>query len=167
MDRPSHPRPPTFLQLLEPQSDQRIASDLDVARATFGAGGLVISQSATALQFSPIGDLGTRGSTEPSSTLTLLQPLEPQSDQRIASDRDVTRATFGAGGPAISQSATALQFPPVGDLGARGLTEPPSALTLLQPLESQSDRYVAIDRDVTQAAFGVGGLCTSLSATAL
>ena len=46
-----------------------------------------------------------------------------------------------------------------------GSTKPSSVLTLFQPLDSPSDRRVAIDLDVTQADFDVGGLCNPVSAT--
>ena len=107
------------------------------------------------------------GSTEPSSALTLLQHLESPPDRRIAIDLDVTRAVFGVGGLVISQSTTALQSSPLGDLETRGSTKPSSALILLQPMKSRSDGHVAIDLDVTYTAFDVGGLCNSLSAAAL
>ena len=44
-------------------------------------------------------DLRTRGVTEPSSAPAFLQPLEPPSDQRVASNLDVSRAIFGIEGP--------------------------------------------------------------------
>ena len=97
----------------------------------------------------PLCDLRALGSTTPPSTLALLQPLESPSEQRVAIDLDVTQAVFGVGGLAISQSTTALQFWPVSDLGTLRSITSPSALTLLQPLESPPDPRVPIDLDVT------------------
>ena len=112
----------------------------------------------------PLCDLRTLGSTTPPLTLAILQPLESPSDQRVAIGLDVAQADFGVGGLVVLQPATALQFLPVSDLGTLRPITSSSAPTPPQPLESPSDPRFTIDLDVTQADFGIGGLCSSISA---
>ena len=115
----------------------------------------------------PLCGLKALGSATPPSALAPLQPLASLPDRRLTLDLDVIQAVLGVGGLGTSPSAAALRLLPVSGMGARRSVTPPSAFTPLQPLASPSDRRLTLDLDVTQAVFGVGGLGTLLSATAL
>ena len=163
-----HPPPgPTFLLSSESPLRQQLTFELNVRPTALDVEGLGDSPKTDTLQFAPIcneslysgrpkyiGKLGVPDRTFCPGAGSLAGVLERCSrypDESPCTDADRPQCRIAC----------------ICDMRTLGSATSSSALTLLQPLASPSSQRLTLDLDVTQAAFGEGGIGTPPPAVAL